>query len=69
MVEVFKTDVTEHHQAAMLEGVLLQHFPLFRINFDLDDCDKILRVEGDHVLPERVIEVLGSSGYECMALE
>ena len=69
MVEVFKTNVAEHHQAAMLEDVLLQYFPRFRINFDLEDCDKILRVEGEYIMPVKVIEVLNSKGYHCHCLE
>ena len=69
MVEVFKTNVQEVGHSQRMIRKLLEHFPKSKINFDLEDCDKILRVEGDHVLPERVIEVLGSSGYECMALE
>jgi hypothetical protein len=69
MIEVFKTNVAEHHQAVMLEGALLQCFPASRINFDLEDCDKILRVQGNDIVPVRVIEVLNSNGYQCGVLE
>ena len=46
MVEVFKTNVEEIVQAKKIIELLLEHFPGNRINFDLHDCDKILRVEG-----------------------
>jgi hypothetical protein len=42
---------------------------LFKINFDLDDCDKILRVEGKNVLPGKIIGLLKANGYQCQALE
>jgi hypothetical protein len=69
MVEVFKTNVSEHHQAAMLEGLLSGHFPLFRINFDIEDCDNILRIEGDKVPVDRIIDILAGNGYNCHILE
>ena len=69
MVEVFKTNVQEVGHSEKMVRKLLEHFPESRINFDLDDCDKILRVEGEHVLPEKIIEILGSNGYQCHALE
>jgi hypothetical protein len=46
MIEVFKTNVEEAVQAEKLVDILLDHFPDNKINFDLHDCDKILRVEG-----------------------
>jgi hypothetical protein len=69
MVEVFKTNVEEQQQAAKLLEVLTQHFPLSRINFDLDDCDRILRVEGDTVSYKEIIELITNNGYQCKILE
>ena len=46
MVEVFKTNVYEPCQSIMLVRILYNYFPDHRINFDLEDCDRILRVEG-----------------------
>jgi len=37
-------------------------------NFDLEDCDKILRVETEKVTPETVITLLKSQGFECSEL-
>ncbi len=44
MVEVFKTNIQNGEDAQQVERVLLNHLPPMRINFDLDDCDKVLRV-------------------------
>lgn len=68
MVEVFKTNVQEIHHAEILLKNLSEHFPSFKINFDLDDCDKILRVEGTNINPHEIIELIKSIGYECEVL-
>jgi len=69
MVEVFKTDVHNEERAIMLLSVLSQRFPSHRINFDLEDCDRILRVEGLNILPENIISVLNAYGYQCLILD
>jgi hypothetical protein len=69
MVEVFKTNIQQQKQAEILVGMLSNYFPLSRINFDLEDCDKVLRVEGKIVLPEKIMEILHSEGFYCTILE
>ena len=69
MVEVFKTNVRHKKQAKTLLNVLSKQFPLFRIKFDLEDCDKILRVEGENISQEKISELVIESGYECNVLE
>jgi hypothetical protein len=46
MIEVFKTDVEDKDRAAMLVEQIHRLFAHCRANFDLDDCDRILRVKG-----------------------
>ena len=69
MVEVFKTNVRGKRQARALLDILSERFPLFRINFDLEDCDNILRVEGDNVCQEKIAELMARNGYLCDVLE
>ncbi len=69
MVEVFKTDVTKKKQAKLLLSVLSQQFPFTAINFDLDDCDHILRIEGEDFCPLKAIELLKLNGHTCLVLE
>ncbi len=45
MIEIFKTDVGNKTVSKRILTILNRHFPNYKINFDLDDCDKILRVE------------------------
>lgn len=69
VVEVFKTNVQEHEEAQKLVALLREHFPETRINFDLDDCDKILRVEGRNFKVGIVIRLVNENGFHCALLE
>lgn len=44
MFEVFKTNVTNSRQANILLFEILAAFPTYKANFDLNDCDYILRI-------------------------
>lgn len=68
-VEVFKTNVRQKRQARVLLNILAKQFPKFKINFDLEDCDKILRVEGSDVCQGKIAELVIENGYYCDALE
>ncbi len=68
MVEVFKTNVRHKKEASILVSVLLKTFPCYRINFDLMDRDKILRVEGSFLQPDQIIEAMKGKQYECELL-
>lgn len=68
MVEIFKTNVMQLHHAAMLVETLSKKFPLYKINFDLNDCDNILRVEGQNISSQSIIAMLVNNGYDCIIL-
>jgi len=68
-VEVFKTNVRQKRQARVLLNILARQFPGLRINFDLEDCDNILRVEGNNVRQEKIAELVTENGYWCDVLE
>lgn len=68
-IEVFKTNVLEDKEAKYLLSQLSTQFPYHRINFDLQDCDKILRVEGKQVFPEKIIALVNTYGYQCQVLD
>lgn len=69
MVEVFKMDVYEEERSIIIIQKLLQYFPENKINFDLQDCDKILRIEGENIFSERIMELLNEEGHECEILD
>jgi len=69
MVEVFKTNVKKSREAKMLLLILAEYFPNHKINFDLNDCDKILRMEGNSLIPESVVDLIIANNYECVTLD
>jgi len=68
MVEVFKTNVLHRERAEQLASILRSQFAFSKISFDLEDCDKILRVESKQICVEDVIEILSTHGLECEVL-
>ncbi|MGH2647703.1 MAG: hypothetical protein ACRDE8_09060 [Ginsengibacter sp.] len=45
MVEVFKTNVEDRDEAARIIARIHKEFTDYTANFDLEDCDNILRVK------------------------
>ncbi|MDQ6471757.1 hypothetical protein RB619_13960 [Flavobacterium sp. LHD-80] len=68
MIEVFKTNVQEVEQSILIVGKLLEHFPDSIINFDLEDCDKILRIHASSISNRQIIALLHSYGFHCEVL-
>jgi hypothetical protein len=69
MVEVFKTNVQKKTQSKMLLSILSETFPSFKINFDLSDCDKVLRVEGDNMEAVTIVKLIKQNGFKCEPLD
>jgi hypothetical protein len=69
MVEIFKTDIYDVMQAEQIVALLNQHFPAFMINFDLHDCDKILRIKGESIPVNEIVNIVSSNGFHCSVLD
>lgn len=68
MIEVFKTNVQEESQCKIIIEKLLEHYPNSAINFDLEDCDKILRIHAAGISNSIIIELLNAHGFHCEVL-
>ncbi len=68
LIEVFKTDVTDIFQSEVLKYEILSKYPEVMVSFDLNDCDRILRMEGDFDLNE-VIQMAKILGMNINPLE
>lgn len=68
MLEIFKTNVQEESDAKKLVQILKGVIPNAIINFDLNDCDKVLRVEAELVSTDEVITIINSSGFSCKVI-
>jgi hypothetical protein len=69
MVEVFKTNVQQFTEAQKLVALLRRHFPGTKINIDMDDCDKVLRVEGTNLRIEKLMTLVTERGFLCTVLD
>lgn len=47
MIEVFKSNIKKKKQAKKFKKECLNTYPNYLINFDLEDRDKIIRIEGE----------------------
>jgi len=43
-VEVFKTDIQNPAEGMAMTIKILEHLSGYRITFDLEDCDKVMRI-------------------------
>jgi hypothetical protein len=69
MVEVFKTNVTQLRQARKLVRLVQKTFSGYKANFDLQDVDRILRIESPGWVEEKkVIELLDTAGFTAEVL-
>lgn len=63
MIEVFKTSVKDERESERIVSALKEKFSSATINFDLEDCDNILRIEGPSFDNREVLEVLQLYGH------
>ena len=68
MILVFKTDVNSAIKVKMVKPHLDQIPDIQKWNFDLWDCDKILRIDGPADVSPMVIHTLNQQGFNCVEL-
>lgn len=67
-IEVFKTNVEEKEEALMLSREIETSFAGTKANFDLEDCDKVLRIQSDEIPVSEIKDFLYLKGYLCELL-
>lgn len=68
-VEVFKTNVADPERAKWLVDHIEGHFANCKVNFDLDDCDRILRVVfEENIQSDLLIDLLNNAGCTAEVL-
>lgn len=70
MIEIFRTDVNDHQHAAMLVEIIHTSFPGYCANFDLKDCDNILRIASktEPVKTTDLVQLLAAFGFHAEVL-
>lgn len=66
---VFKTSITQHEQIAQVSPLLDSVPTIKHWNFDLDDCDNILRIVTNNLDPESIEALLQTEGFYCRELD
>ncbi len=69
MVNVFKTSVETNLDIEELRPDLDKEESIIRWNFDLEDCDNILRVEGSKNSSKIIRELFKHHNFKCYELE
>ncbi len=69
MIYVFKTSVRTKKAVQQLKPYLNKLLQQLNWNFDLEDCDKILRLDTSPELSASVIQLLQDKGFDCRELE
>jgi hypothetical protein len=69
MIEIFKTNIDKPWKADQMVAILQVHFSDCSVSIDLEDCDRILRVEGQLLSSETIKEIVVNEGFQCSVLE
>lgn len=65
MIYVFKTSVKSKSDVKKLTRQLNEYLTDETWNFDLDDCDNILRIDTKSNNTAKTIQILKENGFEC----
>lgn len=66
MIYVFKTSVDTESKLALATSVLDELLPNTLWNFDLEDCDNILRIDSENEISEMLLK---NDIFDCIELE
>jgi hypothetical protein len=65
---VFKTNIRYKKDIKIIEQHLNPNLSIVKWNVDMDDNDKILRIESTHNNPDDIIYIINKVGFECEEL-
>ena len=68
-VLIFVTSVEKPEQVSEVKPLLTAVPAINHWNFDLEDCDNILRIEANDVSPRYIESILHTAGFDCRELE
>ena len=67
-VLIFKTSVANRQQVSRIHPLLTSLSDIKQYNFDLEDCDNILRVVSNGIEPQTIAHMLHIAGFSCEEL-
>jgi hypothetical protein len=69
MIYVFKTSVKSKNQVNKLKPHINKMLPNEKWNFDLEDCDRILRIDSTENIVLEITDLLNIHKFSCEELE
>jgi hypothetical protein len=66
---VFKTNVSSKKKVSKVSTLLTSVPAIKGWNFDLEDCDKVLRIESNGLNTGYVESLLQTAGFNCQVLD
>lgn len=69
MIFVFKTSVKTKRQVKSLKPHLEKMLPDGKWNFDLEDCDNILRIDNEENVVLKIRRLINEQNFYCEELE
>jgi hypothetical protein len=67
-VLVFKTNLQRADDVERVTSTMNDEQRILKWTVDREDCDKVLRVESDHILADEVAALIRGAGYSCEEL-
>ena len=67
-VLVFKTNIFMDRDIQRVSDIMQGDVRILRWTIDKEDCDNVLRIEGDHVRPIEIKILINAAGYYCEEL-
>jgi hypothetical protein len=69
MIEVFKTNITDECKATQVCEAIAHEFPEYAINFDLQDCDHVMRIQSREIVDcIAIVRLIQACGFEAKVL-
>lgn len=69
MIYIFKTSVSTESQVQKLKSYIDKLLPASKWNFDLEDCDNILRIDSEEDIRYLIKTLFKIYDFECEELE
>tara|TARA_R110001592_G_scaffold9555_3_gene50555 strand:+ start:6027 stop:6239 length:213 start_codon:yes stop_codon:yes gene_type:complete len=70
MIEVFATNIDTDRKAEKILSQIREVYPDYMANFDLEDCDKILRIETEQTMidTKSIVQLVSEMNGEAWIL-
>ncbi|MBS1526206.1 MAG: hypothetical protein JST19_11185 [Bacteroidetes bacterium] len=66
---VFRTNVSSKRKVSKVRPLLTSVAAIKQWNFDLEDCDNVLRIETIGLRPAYVETLLQNAGFDCREMD